>query len=129
MYAIQSQNLENTIAYFQSLVNLDEVGPYEVVVQAYMLLAQAYEECNPYVYGLIPNYLNLGWNMIGYNVLYPTPVEYQFASIIQDVILVKNNSGTIYWPSYNFNALGDMIPGQGYQVRVSSIVDDFRFVE
>ena len=126
---IQAFNVDNQIAYFQNLINTDNPGPYEVVVQAYMVIAEAYEECNPNVYGLIENYLNLGWNTIGYNVLYATPVEYQFASIINDVVLVKNNGGEIYWPYYNFNAIGDMIPGQGYQVRVSSVVDDFRFVE
>ena len=126
---IDSINIDNQIAYFQNLVNLDNPGPYEVVVQAYMILAEQYEECNPYVYGLIENNLNLGWNTIGYNILYPTPVEYQFASIINDVVLVKNNGGEIYWPNYNFNAIGDMIPGQGYQVRISSVIDDFIFVE
>jgi len=126
---IDSINIDNQIAYFQNLVNANNPGPYEVVVQAYMILAEAYDECNPYVYGLIENYLKLGWNTIGYNVLYTTPVEYQFASIIEDVRLVKNSGGQIYWPSYNFNAIGDMIPGQGYQVSVTSVVDDFRFVE
>ena len=43
------------------------------------------------------------------------------------MILLKSNIGDIYWPQYNFNGIGVLIPGQGYQIRMEEAVDEFYF--
>ena len=41
--------------------------------------------------------------------------------IIADVIIAKNNEGLAYLPEWNFNGIGDLQVGQGYQVKLSNV--------
>jgi|APSaa5957512576_1039674.scaffolds.fasta_scaffold02368_3 hypothetical protein len=61
--------------------------------------------------------LNFGWNIIGYLRTSPMSIETIFNGITNNVIIVKSGSGSIYWPQYNVNSIGDMHPGQGYQLK------------
>jgi len=36
--------------------------------------------------------------------------------------LVKNGLGEVFWPVYNVNNIGNMIPGEGYQVKMTNFV-------
>jgi hypothetical protein len=67
-----------------------------------------------------PISLDAGWNMISYLRNDPMPIETALASISENLILVRNNAGELYWPEYNYNTIADMEPGQGYQVYISS---------
>jgi hypothetical protein len=40
--------------------------------------------------------------------------------IISDVIIAKDNAGLAYLPEWNFNGIGDLQVGQGYQVKLSN---------
>ncbi len=63
--------------------------------------------------------LNNGWNMIGY---YPT-TEYDVIEVFQnigDLVIVKDNIGMAYLPDFDFNGIGNMEPGNAYQVKVLS---------
>ena len=40
-----------------------------------------------------------------------------------NLIIVKNYNGLAYLPEFNFNGIGNMVPGQGYQIKV--INNDF----
>ena len=33
---------------------------------------------------------------------------------------MKDASGNVYWPAFDLNSLGDMCPGQGYQVKMNA---------
>jgi hypothetical protein len=44
------------------------------------------------------------------------------ADINEQIIIVKTFDGTAYLPDWNFNGIGDMSPGQGYQIKVNSNV-------
>jgi hypothetical protein len=59
-----------------------------------------------------------GWNMIGYTESFPMNLEDAFLSISDEIVLIRDNSGNAYWTEYDYNAIGDLIPGQGYQVYV-----------
>ena len=37
---------------------------------------------------------------------------------INDIKIVKNNAAQVWWPEFNFNGIGDMQPGEGYQVKM-----------
>ena len=39
---------------------------------------------------------------------------------LQLSVLIKNNAGSAYLPEWNFNGIGDMIAGQGYQIKLNS---------
>lgn len=121
-------SLDAQVLYFENQIDIENPSQYQAVVQAYGILAQAYQQCNPNVYGSIPVSLEEGWNTIGYNLLYETTPPQQFAAIIDDLVLVKSNGGSIYWPQFNFNGIGNLIPGQGYQVRMDNPAN-FVFVD
>lgn len=40
------------------------------------------------------------------------------SSITNSIEIVKDNGGSIYWPEFAFNGIGDFIPGQGYQIKM-----------
>lgn len=72
---------------------------------------------------LIPeeNPINLenGWNMIAYLRIEPADVVAVFENV-EDLVIVKDNSGMAYLPEYGFNGIGNMVAGQAYQVKVLS---------
>ena len=76
-----------------------------------------------------PIYVELleGWNIIGYTLSYPQDVTATMASIVDDLQIVKNNAAKVYWPDYGFNGIGDFIPGQGYQIRMSNAITGYTF--
>ena len=40
-------------------------------------------------------------------------------SSVDNLILVKNSAGEIYYPTYSINQIGNMNPGEAYQISVS----------
>ena len=115
------------MVYFENQIDVDNPSQYNVLLHAFSTVYEAYAECNPNVYGRIPMTLYEGWNTIGYNVLYETNASNAFSSIIDEMIILKSNDGNIFWPLYNFNSIGVVVPGQGYQIRMDQTVDEFYF--
>ena len=76
-----------------------------------------------------PIYIDLleGWNIMGYTLPNPQDVAATLASIVSNVQIVKNNSAAVYWPEYSFNGIGDFIPGQGYQIRMIDVYNNYTF--
>ena len=68
---------------------------------------------------LYPISLESGWNMIGYLREESESVEIIFNDLVTQgaVRLVKDYEGNIYLPEWSFNAIGNMEPGRGYQVK------------
>ena len=90
--------------------------------------------------------LQEGWNTIGYNrqkkgdatllfykSFYPDDSisrseEYMMDKLDEAGIqIAKNNDGRILMPIYIYNGIGDLLPGQGYQIRMAEQVNDFKF--
>jgi uncharacterized protein (TIGR02145 family) len=60
-----------------------------------------------------------GWNMISYLRNTELDCETAFASLDDgNLIIVKDNYGNVYIPSYEINTIGNLVPGQGYQIYV-----------
>ena len=74
-----------------------------------------------------PILLPEGWFMLGYLREEPAPVDMVFADIISDIIIVKDYLGKAYLPEFNFNGIGDLQPGQGYQLKVQH-ADTLRYL-
>ena len=41
------------------------------------------------------------------------------------IILVKDNNGLAFLPEWNYNGIGALNPGYGYQIKVTDPIDDF----
>ena len=61
-----------------------------------------------------------GWSIIGYLRQSEGLITQMLGSIIPSIGLVKNGAGLVYWPYYNINGIGNMFPGQGYQIYMFS---------
>jgi len=73
--------------------------------------------------------LEEGWNMIGYGCQYPKNVEEVFYNYIDDVYIVKDNYGAVYWPEFDFNGIGQLNMGYGYQLKVTDDILNFNICE
>lgn len=62
--------------------------------------------------------LDRGWNLIAYLRSSPSSVDAALAGIMNDLVIVKGNSGDVFWPGAGVNTLGTLKPGEGYQVFV-----------
>ena len=71
--------------------------------------------------------LTSGWNIIGYTLQTAQDVVISFETVVENLSVVKNNLGQVYWPEFGFNGIGDLIPGHGYQVLVFDNHQDFFF--
>ncbi|MBT3208861.1 MAG: T9SS type A sorting domain-containing protein [Bacteroidetes bacterium] len=62
-----------------------------------------------------------GWSMIS-TYIEPTDnnIENIFSPIVQDVIIVKDGAGMVFWPQYNINNIDSFTIGMGYQIKMSN---------
>ena len=67
------------------------------------------------------------WNIIGFTKPEATDAALAFECILEKIIVVKNNTGEVFLPSYNFNGIGNLMPGMGYQIKITDSVSSFSF--
>jgi len=70
-----------------------------------------------------------GWNMFGYTCSQEIDVVDAFSSIIDKVLIVKSNNGSVYMPEFGFNGIGFLEGGEGYQIKMSNTEYGFSFCE
>jgi len=60
-----------------------------------------------------------GWNMIStYMSAENMGVDLLFSSLVDSIIIIKDNVGAAYLPDWSFNGIGDLEVGQGYQLKI-----------
>ena len=59
-----------------------------------------------------------GWSIISYLRTQPASADQVLSDIISNVVIVKNYLGLAYLPEFNYNGIGDMVPGEGYQIKL-----------
>ncbi|MEA3444865.1 MAG: LamG-like jellyroll fold domain-containing protein [Bacteroidota bacterium] len=64
--------------------------------------------------------LPVGWSIIGYLRDVPIPIDTVFSSMSNYINIIKNGFGSVYWPMFGLNMIGNMQPGQGYQIRMNT---------
>ena len=64
--------------------------------------------------------LTEGWNIFGYLRTQQADCIAVLESIISEVEIVKNSVGSAYLPSWGFNAIGDLKPSEGYQIKMNN---------
>ena len=67
-----------------------------------------------------PITLNQGWGMFSYLRLEPANVVDVLSDFTEDVIIVKDIVGNVYLPDWNFNAIGNLEAGKGYQIKMNA---------
>ena len=67
------------------------------------------------------NTLLQGWNMLSFPGIEPVDVTEYFAEFYNAgiMVIVKDYLGNVWLPQYDFNGIGNMLPGQGYQLKIS----------
>lgn len=76
----------------------------------YITGAQLQPELNPIT-------LDQGWNLIAYLREQPADCISVFEEIVEDIIIVKDGFGNVYFPDWAFTNIDQMSPGLGYQVK------------
>ena len=85
------------------------------------------EECEEIATENIPLNLPVGWSMFGYTCLNSIDAMEGFASISEDIVLVKDAMGSGYLPEYGFNGIGNLNFGNGYQIKMIEAITTFQF--
>ena len=83
------------------------------------------ESENPFI---IKNFVS-GWNMFGYPCSQSIDLSEAFSSIVENVIIVKDNNGNVYMPEFSFNGIGFLEGGEGYQIKMNNTEYGFSFCE
>jgi hypothetical protein len=107
------------------LFEINDIGKWNVLesYQIYLnrddTLAYIGQQLNPET---TPIPLISGWNMPAYIRNSPMDAVQTLASISDDenLIIAKDNDGNVYIPMFEINTIGNLIPGQGYQMYVSN---------
>ncbi|MEA3444492.1 MAG: hypothetical protein U9R19_07160 [Bacteroidota bacterium] len=63
--------------------------------------------------------LNFNWGIYStYIEPFEPSADSVFAGIVNHMLLCKDGYGNIYWPQYNLNLIGDLLIGNGYQIKM-----------
>ena len=73
--------------------------------------------------------LDEGWNMFGYGCPNPIDVIVGLSNHTESILITKDNNGAVYLPEWDFNGIGDLTPGFGYQIKVSEYIEHFSLCE
>ena len=61
-----------------------------------------------------------GWFLLGYLHQQSYNVEDMMVPIIEDLQILKSWQGNVYWPLLSINTIGEMNPGEGYQIKTDN---------
>ena len=71
----------------------------------------------PYNYDIS---LDEGWGIMGYLHQDCYSAVDMMAPVVNDLVILKDEAGSVYWPMFGLNSIGNMCPGKGYQVKMSA---------
>lgn len=97
--------------------NWDVHDGYQVYMGTPATLVVKGSQVNP---AQTPITLLSGWSLVAYLKDTPTHIQQAFSSISSKIRLAKNGSGQVYWPEFGVNQIGNMQPGEGYQVYMNT---------
>ncbi|MBN2357151.1 choice-of-anchor D domain-containing protein [candidate division KSB1 bacterium] len=101
---------------------INDIGPLQLTrgYQIYLNAPATLEVCGMPMDVSTAVALPAGWSIISYLPRSPMDAAAALASIRNQLVLAKNNAGQTYIPAYGINDIGQMQPGQGYQIYLSS---------
>ena len=91
--------------------------------RAYLIKTQNQSTLN--IYGTILDYnypieIIEGWSYLGYLNQECYSVVEMMEPIMNDLMILKNSDGFVYWPMFEVNSIGNMCPGEGFQINVNN---------
>ncbi len=90
---------------------------YQLYMQGQDTLTISGLEINPQQ---TPVVLTQGWNIAAYVKNCPMRADSALTSLGSNLVIAKNAAGQVYWPAFGINSIGNMRPGQGYQMYVTN---------
>ena len=68
-----------------------------------------------------PIYLEAGWNIISYLRAFPSPADLVFQDLMLqgNIVIAKDEFGAAFLPEWNYNGIGDLQAGKGYQLKTN----------
>tara|TARA_E500000178_G_scaffold355101_2_gene426478 strand:+ start:686 stop:2605 length:1920 start_codon:yes stop_codon:yes gene_type:complete len=139
---IQNNNLSVLPNIPESLTSLSVYGnPIECVnnyPSQFESQLDFYPNCLEYEYNQISELfqvwyfsiaLNEGWNMFGYGCPEAKNLLDVLSDYLSKVIIVKDNQGNAYLPEFQFNGIGQLEPGYGYQLKLNDSINNFRLCD
>ncbi|MCF8372123.1 MAG: hypothetical protein K9H64_10910 [Bacteroidales bacterium] len=73
---------------------------------------------------VFPQYTTLdipsNWSIIGYLRNVPGLATDMMASVVSNIIIMKDEDGLVFWPAFSLNAIGNMKSGKGYQIKMAN---------
>ena len=73
--------------------------------------------------------LQSGWNLFGYVCQEPEDVIDGLSSYLDFIVIVKDYQGQAYLPDWDYNGIGDLKSGYGYQIKVTENIPDFNLCD
>jgi hypothetical protein len=111
---------DGTGSFKSTITDLVKNKKYYIRAYATNAAGTGYGEEKSFVTADFNIYLNQGWNIISSNYLPNEPaMESVFSSIVDKVVIVKNNSGSAYIPQWEDNQIGSWDITQGYLLYMS----------
>jgi len=68
----------------------------------------------------VPLSLRQGWNMVPYLRKTAMPTQLALATILDQLEIVKDQDGNVYWPSQSITSLSTLNPGSAYMIKLNS---------
>jgi len=100
--------------------NFNGIGPWQVD-EGYHL--RVFQLCQLQINGPVIQSRTMeiteGWNIISFPFIDPINPEVLFEGYHDTVLILKANDASVWWPEYGFNGIGELQPGQGYQLKAS----------
>lgn len=118
--------LEDSVGVLQDNIDFlqSENSQAAVVVDSLTAIINNQESCLPYS-GTID--LPEGWSMFGYPMEDSVNVMQAFEGFEEKIIIIKDEWGLAWITQYNYNALGSLQYGEGYQIKTSEAIEEFQF--
>ena len=126
-----SQQIDSTSVFISSL-NMSLANSLSDLTLANILIQELQNQVNHLEDNqIIPIHIDLvsGWNMIGFSCNQERTAVEALLNIVDNLIVFKDNSGNVYLPEYDFNGIGYLWPGHGYQLKVTDAILDFNICE
>ena len=129
-----SHNLGQNIQLDSMTSSLDTMNKYNIYMDSLsQSLSSALDSSNRSILALeevvgkwdISTELVEDWNFFGYGCPEPRDLEVVLSQYIDYIIIAKDYLGKAYLPEWNFNGIGDLVPGLGYQIKLTQAIADF----
>jgi hypothetical protein len=99
-----------------SIGNITDASGYQVKTSAstdLVISGQLLDESMEFM-------IEQGWGIIGYVKLDPSDAEAMMAPIVENLVIMKDENGSVYWPIFGLNNIGNMKAGEGYQIKMDA---------